>query len=206
MLPFLPLGGKGKFTVAEARIQRNDSTVQLRDRLADSIRTEVDANQDKHNGIDIEMVTPLVLQNNDMALMQQADRWYPKSLRRYRVWRTGIYPDITNSKGGRNFYKKGRKLHADDPTTGQAEHQPSDSPPSDNWHEHVVGRTSQAVPALADGSKFGFAKDKVDLLADAFIKGIGRTDWASLGWGQHFFCTPSETASGGTSNLRGEHG
>lgn len=184
MLPFLPLGGKGKFTVAEATVLDCLETSTLRTQLIQDANAAQPAQGADSPAplIEVEMVTPLVFQGVDLGIIQGAQRWQPKPPRRYRVWRAGDYPDIT--RGGRHFF--GRRLPTTLPTAAR--------PPMAWLPEstgYTFGETSQAVPALPDGSRFGFTPAHTAALADAFFTGVGRADWAALGWGQLFFRQPT---------------
>lgn len=184
MLPFLPLGGKGKFTCAEAHIEDECDTSIIREDMAASIRlNNSDLASDgqgrgTHSDIEIELATPLVFEGSDMGIVKEAVRWQPKPPRRYRVWRTGVYPDST-SAGGTRVYGE-LAAGADLPLAW------------DPQGTYYVGQTSHAVPALPNGSRFAFAHEQATALANAFIDGVGRADWRALGWGQIFIRTPEE--------------
>jgi hypothetical protein len=168
LLPWIPFGGKGKFTAAEARIIDEIPPQTLVDTLALSIQQQSGAD----NEIEIELLTPLVLHGSDLGLMAQAIRLRPQPPRRYRVWRTGIYPDITLEERERPY---GARLDsADLPLAWQ------------HSGPYFAGQSSEAVLALPEGSRFAFAPEQTAAVAHSFVAGTGRADWAALGWGQIF--------------------
>ena len=132
--------------------------------------------------ITIELLSPLVIQGASSDLLRQALRLSPKPPRYYRVWRTGLYPDET--VGTQRTY--GIPL-----TDG-------DLPLA--WQEsgvYYVGQAREAVRALPDGSRLTLASAQAREIAQAFTEGLGRADWAALGWGQLFVRREAATAVGG---------
>jgi hypothetical protein len=120
----------------------------------------------------VELLTPMVLGGSGVGLVTQAVRMQPKPPRFYRVWRTGAYPDMTHPEGRRVF---GVKLdNADLPLAWQLA------------GDYYVGQTSQPVRALPNGNRFTLPGDAAEAAAAAFVHGLGRPDWAGLGWGQLF--------------------
>lgn len=177
LLPFLPFGGKGKFTAAEAMIAEDATTgrTALEGALAAAIAAYCPQE------IVIRFVAPVVVQGVEPGLLGEARSLSPRPPRRYRVWRTGVYPDAV-SDGGRRTYG----VQAD-ATLELA------------WQEgqgYLVGQTSESVVALPEGSTFVFDGDKAPAVAAAFVRGLGRRDWASTGWGQFFVQFPDEGGAG----------
>jgi hypothetical protein len=157
MLPLLPLGGKGKFTSAEAHVVQTTMSKVLQ---ADLVGNLPAAGQP----MTIELLTPMIFQAAGWRQLTPPERVQVKSPRRYRAWRTGLYPNATT--GGRQEY--GIQPDATQPfRVGQA------SAPAAGWPE---------------GSRFGYTCDatRAAQIAEAFVTGAGRADWACLGWGQLF--------------------
>lgn len=163
MLPLLPLGGKGKFTSAEAQVVAETPTVALRTELLGQLPAT-------GQPITVELLTPMIFQATGWGMLEAPERVQVKSPRRYRTWRTGLYPNATT--GGVHDYGV--------PVA-----------------ENALGRVGQASAPVAgwpEGSRFGYTSNaaRAELLATAFINGTGRADWACLGWGQIFIHLPVE--------------
>lgn len=157
MLPLLPLGGKGKFTSAEAQVVQTAAVADVTAELVNSLPA---AGQP----LTVELLTPMIFQAAGWGQLAPPERVQVKSLRRYRAWRTGIYPNATT--GGRHAYGV----------------QPDERSP------FRVGQASAPVAGWPEGSRFGYTCDagSAAQIAAAFVAGAGRADWACLGWGQLF--------------------
>lgn len=163
MLPLLPLGGKGKFTSAEAQVIAVTPTANLRDELVTQMPLTGQA-------ITVELLTPLIFQATGWGPLEAPERVQVKSPRRYRAWRTGLYPNATTGA----IHNYGVPVA-----------------------ENALGRVGQASAPVAgwpEGSRFGYTSDtaRTAQLAQAFVSGAGRADWACLGWGQIFVHLPLE--------------
>ena len=150
LLPFVPLGGKGKYTAAEIRV------VQRIDRPAfeAGLRATLGSAD-----INVELLSPLVLQGADSDLLRKVrsvSRLRPP--RFYRVWRTGLYPDATTGSS--------RAFGA--PVTD------GDLPLS--WQRpgvYYVGQARDAVKALPEGSRFVFSPADAADVARRLHRGHG---------------------------------
>ena len=151
MLPLLPFGGKGKFTCAEATICEKEPprlTVWKQDFVSAAKKAQ-QADDIESDTLNVELLSPLVYQAAELGILQKATVWRPKSPRRYRVWRTGVYPNLTSDQGdGRRSYA--RTLE------DEVEALPAIAWPGRGKSGFALGQTSEAVPALPDGSRFEF--------------------------------------------------
>lgn len=173
LLPFLPFGGKGKFTAAEAWVAEDATTdlVTFKQALAGVMAARCPQE------IVIRFASPVVVHGAEPGLLGEARSLSPRPPRRYRVWRTGAYPDITSGEGWRVYGTKAE---------GAFELA---------WQEgegYLAGQASESVIALPEGSTFVFGPDKAGALASAFVRGLGRRDWSSTGWGQFFVNFPEK--------------
>jgi hypothetical protein len=174
LLPFLPLGGKGKYTAAEMEVLAGQPRQVVENDLA-AILSQPE--------ITIELLSPMVVEGEGGDIMRHALRFYPKPLRRYKVWRTGTYPD---HKQDGHMHHYGDSVTATEAAIAWL--------PSEGY---VDGAVSQSVAAWPDGSRFVFASTQAPALAAAFVAGLGRRDWAGLGWGQFFVTEPPHPSSTG---------
>lgn len=157
MLPLLPLGGKGKFTSAEAQVVQTTTSAALQAELVAKLPASGEA-------MTVELLTPMIFQAAGWGQLAPPERVQIKSPRRYRAWRTGVYPNATT--GGRQEYGV----------------QPDESQP------FRVGQASAPAAGWPEGSRFGYTSSATQgaQIAAAFVAGAGRSDWACLGWGQLF--------------------
>lgn len=165
LLPFIPLGGKGKFATAEAEICKSIDTQQLKQELLKKLNA-------LPGSVTVELAMPMAYQGSHSALVDKAEQVALRPPRRYRVWRTGHYPSVTQQT----------EQHAYGPELDDA-----DLPMA--WlggSGYRRGQTSESVVALPERSRFIFSRDHSAAIADAFVAGLGRADWSCLGWGQLF--------------------
>lgn len=158
MLPFLPLGGKGKFTAAEAEVSELASLASFESELRGSL---------EGNDVWVRLLTPMVLQGGDNWLLDSAEELQRATpLRRYRVWRTGVYYDPLLKE----YSEYGLAL----------------SPQEQPGRAHPGGEVSAAVSAVPDGSRFrlNLTEPLAAQLAQRFVRGAGHPAWTYLGWGQ----------------------
>lgn len=154
--PFLPVGGKGKFSSIEGEI--------LAEQRLDSFRDALQQWAAGRNGW-INLLTPMVMPMPGLAEpldIQQSDEVIMTGLQRYRVWRTGLY---FNGEG--DF---------DEPAGIGPYYSADDSP------LHAGGAESVAVQAVPERSRFRL-KD-IKEATRWFIEGTGHPGWSYLGWGQ----------------------
>lgn len=162
LLPFLPLGGKGKYTAAEIRVVKVVERSMVEAGLAAQLRG---------GEFTVELASPAAIQGTHLGILQEALRMSVRPPRVYRVWRTGTYPDQTN--GGLAVYGLAAAA-ADVPLAWQA------------GEGYLYGQATEPVRALPEGCRFTFAPERAAAVAAAFVTGVGRADWAGLGWGQIF--------------------
>lgn len=159
MLPFVSLGGKGKFSLAEGCIvhQRDLATFQ------DELVRHVERNAQQW----VRLLTPAIVGQGRDWLMTAAEQMVIKRFRRYRVWRTGDYYDQTDPSGLASY---GMELGlGEDPGALRL----------------PAGRESDPVTGIPERSRFCVDATQHGVeLARCFVRGVGRPDWAALGWGQ----------------------
>lgn len=166
LFPFIPVGGKGKFSLVEADLVG-----------ARSLKAFLDELQGQAQGVDgwLRLLTPMVLrdgQTNDL-LGAAGREMVMTGLRRYRVWRTGRYYDAQQGEFGPPMGME--------PGEGAASRSPL----------LAGGAESRAVLAVPERSRFQrLAGDDV---ARWFVEGVGNPSWTYLGWGQ-IVLEPSEGA------------
>jgi hypothetical protein len=159
LLPLLPLGGKGKFSLAEGEIAGRENLAQLRAVLEGSLR----------GGEAVRLLTPMILQDGQPNwLMEEAEAVtdLPR-LRRYRAWRTGAYYDFLEGR----FDEVGIG-------PGEGEQAAQYGLPS--------GAESRAATGIPEGSRFVLpaGADQAAKVAEHFVRGVGHPNWTYLGWGQ----------------------
>ena len=95
LLPFIPFGGRGKFSVVEGELL--GSQPQTLDALLNTFRQWI-----KKRGDWVRLLTPMVLGDGqaDNLLMGTGRDVVMTGLRRYRVWRTGRYYDAQKKTFG----------------------------------------------------------------------------------------------------------
>ncbi len=155
--PFMPVGGRGKFSLVEGQILDDKPLTEFRDELA-NWTAECDGW--------IHLLTPLIRPGKGIAEpldINQVEEVVMTGFQRYRVWRTGLYFN------GQSF---------DDPVG--ADHYYG----NDNSPLQTGGAESVAVQAVPERSRFRL-KDKARANATRwFIEGVGHPGWSYLGWGQ----------------------
>ena len=160
LFPLMPVGGRGKFSLVEAKIVDQETVEVFRDNLGDWMDKE------ERTGW-VRLLTPLVLRNGqpDDLLRGTGREIVMNGLRRYRVWRTGRYYDAYRDDGAfadPSGIKKGKQ-------EDEAAFLPG-------------GRESDAMLAVPERSRFRMLDG--DDVADWFIEGVGNPNWTYLGWGQ----------------------
>jgi hypothetical protein len=156
VLPFIPFGGRGKFSLVEGEVV---DQVRL-ETFIDDIQGWI-AEQDGW----VRLLTPVVLRDGqaDAPLTGAGRALVMSGLRRYRVWRTGRYYDA--QKGGFG-----------DPIGVE----PDDYVDPDAFL--AGGRESEAVLAVPERSRFQLLAGEDP--ATWFVEGLGNPSWTYLGWGQ----------------------
>lgn len=81
LFPFMPVGGRGKFSLVEAHLNDNQPLAEFKTDLTDWAAGRTWAR----------LLTPQVLQAGDLEPAGEGREWITRGLRRYRVWRTGWY-------------------------------------------------------------------------------------------------------------------
>ncbi len=154
LLPFIPFGGKGKFSAVEANLIGARPLAAFQDEF-----------QTQEGEGWLRLLTPMVLRDGlTNELLSGREIKQMNGLRRYRVWRTGRYYDA--QKGG-----FGPEMGME-PGEGAASRSPL----------LAGGAESQAVLAVPERSCFRrLAQDDV---ARWFVEGVGNPSWTYLGWGQ----------------------
>lgn len=166
LLPFLPLGGKGKYTAAEIQVVE----VTERRELAAALAARLGGGE-----FTVELASPAAIEGADLGILKDALRMSVRPPRVYRVWRTGLYPDQTDREnGGLHRYGVEAPGGTDVPLAWQA------------GDGYLYGQVTQPVRALPEGCRFTFDGAQAGTVAEAFVAGVGRADWAGLGWGQLF--------------------
>lgn len=158
LFPLMPVGGRGKFSLVEARIEKHTAMKFFRDEFHQWLNTK------KHTGW-VRLLTPMVLnQGQPNELLTGTKRKMVMSgLRRYRVWRTGRYYDAQ-----RETFSEAMGI-----TMGAREKAGGHSP---------GGRESEAILAVPERSRFRQVSG--DDVVDWFVTGVGNPSWTYLGWGQ----------------------
>ena len=90
LFPFIPVGGRGKFSLVEAKIVGQQPLAQFRRTLEDWAAGRTWAR----------LLTPQVLQGGELEPPGNGREWVTRGLRRYRVWRTGWYYDAQKEEFG----------------------------------------------------------------------------------------------------------
>jgi len=159
LLPCMPLGGKGKFAVAEGEV-----TAQI-----EVDRFQADFGTSLEKAKTLRLLTPVILQDGEPNwLLQEAVTItdLPR-LRRYRIWRTGAYYDF--------IHKEFEELGIG---PGEGENTELYGLPS--------GAESRAATGIPERSRFALSpeQDWSGKIAEQFIHGVGHPNWTYLGWGQ----------------------
>jgi len=88
-LPFVPFGGRGKYSFAEAEVVKSinteDFTRSLKERL-------------KKKNFLLQLLTPVILENKDNWLFLNYKEMMIPRFKRYKVWRTGLYVEDNQLK------------------------------------------------------------------------------------------------------------
>lgn len=157
LLPFIPVGGRGKFSLVEGKLLQR----QHLDDFAEALREWAAGRGDW-----VRLLTPMVLGDGQAEgpLAGAGREVVMTGLRRYRVWRTGRYYDALQKAFGRSVGTEPGKCVAPD-----APFLPG-------------GLESEAVRAVPERSRFRLL-DRDDV-ACWFIAGVGNPSWTYLGWGQ----------------------
>jgi hypothetical protein len=159
LLPLLPFGGKGKFSMAEGEVA---GRLPL-DRFRADLRATVQATPE------VWLLTPMILQAgapNWLLEGATAVTHLPR-LRRYRSWRTGAYYDFIRGE-------------FDEFGIGPGEGE------DDSQYGLPSGAESRAATGVPERSRFVLPAqpDLADKVTEAFIRGVGHPNWTYLGWGQ----------------------
>lgn len=157
LLPFIPFGGRGKFSLVEGRLLGSQSLDDFLEALCEWAR-----GRDQW----IRLLTPMVLGDGqaDGLLMGAGRDIVMTGLRRYRVWRTGRYYDALQDMFGRAI------------GTEPGEGVDSGAPFLPG------GLESDAMWAVPERSRFRLLEG--DDVARWFVEGVGNPSWTYLGWGQ----------------------
>jgi hypothetical protein len=157
LLPFMPLGGKGKFSLVEGRLLEP----QPLDEFLEMFRGWAPG-----AGGWARLLTPMVLGDGqaDGPLAGVGREMVMTGLRRYRVWRTGRYYDAVQDTFGRAM--------GTEPGAGEDPDAPF----------LPGGLESEAVRAVPERSRFRLLEG--DDTARWFVEGVGNPSWTYLGWGQ----------------------
>lgn len=157
LFPFIPVGGKGKFSMVEANL--------LEPRSLDEFLSEFRADI-KEPDEWLRLLTPMVLRDGraNELMTGGAREIVTTGLRRYRVWRTGRYYDAQQDAfGPARGVERGEGIAPDAPFV-------------------AGGIESDAVLAVPELSRFRrLEQDDVTLW---FVEGVGNPSWTYLGWGQ----------------------
>jgi hypothetical protein len=159
LLPFIPFGGRGKFSLVEGRLLGSQSLDDFLEALREWAR-----GRDQW----IRLLTPMVLGDGqaDGLLMGAGREVVMTGLRRYRVWRTGRYYDAQKDVFGKAMGVRPREE-------------------VDSAAFLAGGTESDAVLAVPERSRFRLLKtEDEDDVARWFVEGVGNPSWTYLGWGQ----------------------
>jgi hypothetical protein len=157
LFPFIPVGGRGKFSLVEGRLVNsgplNDFTNTLREWASG------------RNGW-LRLLTPMMLGGGQATelLVGSGREVVMARPRRYRVWRTGRYFDAVRDTFGR----------ATGMEPGEGEDPAAPFLPG--------GRESESAQAVPERSRFRLLEG--DDAARWFVEGVGHPSWTYLGWGQ----------------------
>jgi hypothetical protein len=156
LLPFIPFGGRGKFSLVEGKLLGSQGLEDFVEKLRGWVK--------KRSGW-VRLLTPMVLGDGeaDVPLAGAGRELVMSGLRRYRVWRTGRYYDAQRGAFGEPMGVEPRE--EEDPETFLA-----------------GGQESQAVRAVPERSRFRVLEGED--AATWFVKGLGNRSWTYLGWGQ----------------------
>jgi len=157
LLPFIPFGGRGKFSLVEGQVLEALSL----DGFAAAL-CQWAAGREKW----VRLLTPMVLSDGQAEgpLTGTGREAVMSGLRRYRVWRTGRYYDAVHGTFGRAMgTEPGEGVDPDAPFL-------------------PGGLESDAVLAVPERSRFRLLEG--DEVARWFVEGVGNPSWTYLGWGQ----------------------
>lgn len=146
LFPVSSFGGRGKFSQVEATI----STIENLDSFTASLK-DLAMNE-------IILLTPAILDGPDVFQLLGNAEYLNFGLRRYRVWRTGLYWEGVDPPKVYGITSEEKKIEDSHQTAGRL--------------------------ALIDGTKIRIKNPNKNELIDSFIRGIGHKDWTYLGWGQ----------------------
>jgi|GEM_PF-1890471 len=155
LFPFMPLGGRGKFSLVEATLLDGQPLSDFKQTLTTWAAGRSWAR----------LLTPQVLQDAALEPAGDGREWVTPGLRRYRVWRTGWYYDAAPGK--------------ESPFTAWGAARGEEQAPDGFL---AGGQESDAVLALPERSRFSLKAG--DDLATWFTEGLGNPGWTYLGWGQ----------------------
>lgn len=158
LLPFIPVGGKGKFSLVEGKLLDGQSL----DKFQKELRQWA---QQRSNGW-VRLLTPMVLGDAGVhpLLTGNGREMVMTGLRRYRVWRTGRYYDAAQDAF--------RRAMGTEPGEGEDPNAPF----------LPGGLESEAARAVPERSRFRLLEG--DDTARWFVEGVGNPSWTYLGWGQ----------------------
>lgn len=147
VFPAQPFGGKGKFALVEAemhRVAEDEFLAELRQSIV-------------NKELWLELLTPIACLPGE-AMFENWESIRLSSLRRYRVWRTGLYLGAW-----------------EDPPTWKTYGLGTD----DEQSEPFLG--------MAEGASFKVRAGSETKAINDFLHGVGDPRWTYLGWGQVIF-------------------
>lgn len=157
--PFLPVGGKGKFSLVEGELLAEKPLAEFRNELQKWVAAR--------SGW-LYLLTPMVFPRKGVAEpfeLNKVEEVIMANYQRYRVWRTGLY---FNGEGG-----------FDEPLGIGPYYGEEDSP------LQAGGAESVAIRAVPEHSRFRLNNTQLQENATRwFIEGTGHAGWSYLGWGQ----------------------
>jgi hypothetical protein len=161
LLPMIPVGGKGKYSLVQGKIFQQAP----RDQFEAAFENEL-----RHTSTPwVELLTPLLLQSGqDGWLLTQATESIIQRLRRYQIWQSGWVYDWRPEAELRHVGDTGYPGERDDLAV------------------YPGGQESQALQGIPEGSRFRLpASSRLPgEIAHYFIEGVGHPGWGYLGWGQ----------------------
>jgi hypothetical protein len=164
LLPIIPLGGKGKFSLVEGQITMQQSRTRFERDLQEAL-TSLTAT----DGIWLQLLTPMLLQEGaENWLLVHARESMVSRVQRYRIWQSGTVFDL---RAPNQIARRGIEAEEEIPI------------------ESILnpgGEETRAVTGIPEGSRFRMdaTPQRVKEIAQYFITGLGHPGWAYAGWGQ----------------------
>ena len=158
LFPFIPVGGKGKFSLVEGELLGGQSL--------DGFQKDLRQWTQQHSSGWVRLLTPMVLGDAGVPplLTGNGREVVMTGLRRYRVWRTGHYYDAQQEA-----FRQAMGVEPGEGEDPEAPFLPG-------------GRESEAVQAVPERSRFRLLPE--DDPIRWFVEGVGNPSWTYLGWGQ----------------------